>query len=219
MVTIDDNGCMKCSCCSTDQYGIPDRHIAHVCLYYGTGFESFSHHDIDLRHHNSYCQLVATKDASSMSDSELELRSSLIRARRMELPLPAAPGFFEFESGAKFSIGSNCSEEEIGGYAEIWARICRVKKQRAAALNYSASEIISALRSEEKAQVHAAGFTQSQHNCDSSEDESTISFGNWDSAELEPRAELSGYDKAAPFIQQLHQSIHESDTAAQDYAI
>jgi len=123
MVTID-NGCMKCSCCSTDQYGIPDCHIAHVCLFYGTGFKSFSHHDIDLRHHTSYCQLVATKDAASMSDSELELRSSLLRARRMELPLPAAPEIFEFESGAKFSIGSNCSEEKIGGYAEIWSHIC-----------------------------------------------------------------------------------------------
>jgi hypothetical protein len=42
----------------------------HVSLHYGKDFESWTHNNVDLQDHNTYCMLVATKDPGAMIDEE-----------------------------------------------------------------------------------------------------------------------------------------------------
>ena len=91
IVTIENDGSMHCSCGYQDCYGIPDRHVSHVSLHYGTDFESWTHNDVDLRYHNTYCMLVATKDPAAMSDEEKSICTNLINARQQDFSIPLAP--------------------------------------------------------------------------------------------------------------------------------
>jgi hypothetical protein len=64
IMRINDSGEMTCICGHTDHFGVPDQHMAHVANEYRTMGEtmSFSHHDVAIQHHNSYCMLVAMKE-------------------------------------------------------------------------------------------------------------------------------------------------------------
>lgn len=171
VVTVNEQGHMECTCGYPNQYGIPDRHMAHVALFYGVNYEEFSHHDVDIRHHNSYCRLVATKDPSLMGPSELNIRSQLLRARNLELPVPGKYEFVSFGDGPEFAIGSMC--DGISESEQVRERLQEIEGQPAATLNYSASQISSAVN---RMLGNATGFSQTEHNCYSSNNDND-SFG------------------------------------------
>jgi hypothetical protein len=215
VVTIDENGSMRCSCGYPAQYGIPDQHTIHVATCYGEDFVGFSHHDVDVRHHNSYCHLVATKDKSELSQDEKEVRDYLIKLRQLELQVPFAPSVCSFEVGPKFAVGSGRSGPHVGTYDEVWERISMMKSKEPVALNYSSTEVALALMSLEGGINTAAGLSQSQHNCedynDEFDDDDAAMFSSWDAtAAAAPRPTASNYEKAVPAIKELQQALENS---------
>ena len=78
---------MRFSCGFTEQYGIPVHHIVHVTLKYGDTLEAFTHHDVDIRHHNNYCMFVATQCELGMNSEEKAIQKDLIQACQQEIGL------------------------------------------------------------------------------------------------------------------------------------
>ena len=178
-VRINDNGEMTCTCGYTDHFGIPDRHMAHVANEYGATGESmpFSHHDVAMRHHNSYCMLVATKDPAKLTEAELAVRSKLIEAREKELAVPKLKSCHDFGECKKFAVGSRCDSSSYPTYESVLERINSVRGKRVSVVNYTELEVGLALQRMYERSEHAAGFNQSIHNCD--DDCGTITF-DWD---------------------------------------
>ena len=89
-----------------------------------------------------------------------------------------------------------------------------MKSQEPVALNYISEEISSALRSLEGGINNAAGFSQSQHNCEDSDDvfdseDDAAIISSWDAsaAACAPRPSASNYDKVAPVLKELMQAL------------
>jgi len=212
LVKVDKDGKMSCDCGFYDRNGVPDCHMAHVALYYGIGFVWFSHHDIDLRFHNTFCHFVATRSESSLSDEELAIRSSLLKLRKQDLPIPQAPLLTKFEDCSKFAIGSSCNiVESNSGYEEVSACIQRVREKKVSVLNYTDAEVASALRAFERGGDNAAGFTQSQHNCESSDgDDDGIAFPAWDEPTTASTTQGTARRAIDPVIREYQKAIENS---------
>ena len=224
IVTIENDGSMHCSCGYQDCYGIPDRHVSHVSLHYGTDFESWTHNDVDLRYHNTYCMLVATKDPAAMSDEEKSIRTNLINARQQDFAIPLAPSICEFECCMKYAVGARCNKDEFSTHELVAAYIRKVKDKTVALLNYSESEVSQTLMALNDGMNKAAGFTQESHNCNnnsdgSDNDDNPIAF-SWGASETpECKASTSDYAEAAPLCKELLQELDEASPSTRNYGI
>jgi len=155
-----------------------------------------------------------------MSEQELVLRSKLIQLRKHHLHVPVAPQMMELEAGSTFALGSNC-DLELHGYDEVFAFILKAKNQMVATLNYTDTDVEVALRAVETSDPNAAGFSQSQHNCEDFDnfDEEPIDF-QWEPSEkLAPRDGLSPYAEIAPYLRDLHKAAENSSPENRKYAI
>jgi hypothetical protein len=203
IMRINDSGEMTCTCGYTDHFGVPDRHMAHVANEYRTMGETmpFSHHDVAIRHHNSYCMLVATKDPSELTEAELVVRSKLMEVREKELATPKLKSCLHFDECKKFAVGSRCDSTLYPNYESVLERINTVQGKRVSVLNYTESEVELALKRMEEGAGHAPGFSQSMHNCDDDNDGATITF-NWDdSTKAAESAGGTAYAEGAPHAQ------------------
>lgn len=214
-VTIDDKQQMKCSCGRTADFGFPDRHMAHVAIEYGLEnnhvVAPFSHHDVAMRHHNSYCQLVAMKEPSELTDKEHRLRSKLLEVHRQKLDAPRMKSVRDYDDCAKFAVGSLCDSTIYSTYNRIRDRIMEVKEKRVSALNYTDSDINIALKRVNGGMEHAAGFSQSLYNCIDDDDNDAINFG-WDESHNSTSSiQRSSYAEAMPraneFVKAM-ESVH-----------
>lgn len=207
-VTIDDDNRMMCSCGRENRFGIPDRHMAHVAMEYGRGFTTFDHHSVAIRHHNAYCKFVATKMESEMNVDELAIRSKLLEVRDNNIAGPKLEAVRDFDSCEKYAVGSQCDASKFPSRKEVSDRIMKVKEKDVVALNYSEDEINRALRVLNGGGNHAAGFSQSQHNCDESDDDSGIAFNDWDaSVNPAPTRGSSAYAEAQPHLKDFQKAI------------
>jgi hypothetical protein len=180
-VSINDNNELTCSCGYTCHFGIPDRHMAHVANEYGTmgGTMPFSHHDVAMRHHNSYCMLVATKDPSDLTETELAVRSKLIEAREKELAGPKLKSCRDFNECGEFAVGPQCDSSSYPSYESVLNRINAVRGKSVSILNYTESEVELALQRMGEGAEHAAGFSQSMHNCDDDDNDGGTIMFDW----------------------------------------
>jgi hypothetical protein len=228
-VQIDDHhGCFHCSCGFQDLYGLPCRHATHVARHYVTDFQEWNHQDVDLRYHNIYCMLVATKDPGSMNDDEKAIRANLISARQKCISIPFAPPICEYESGVKYAVGTRCDNKEFGTYNCVATRIRNVKDKVVAVLNYSESDVACALRTLDDGMDDAAGFTQESHKCDSTSDwydgsgigDDDVMTFSWDaSSTLECNTSPSAYAEAAPLWKEFMQELEEASPTTRNYGI
>lgn len=202
-VTIDEHGRMSCSCGYVDHYGIPDRHVAHVALAFGVEFMEFSHNDVALRHHDSYCKLVATKPKSELSAAELAIRSKLIKANDSGIAGPQLKFVQDFDSCTRFAVGSKCNSSKFDTYEAVRNHVMSVKEKKVVSINYSEADIQRALRALNEGGDHAAGFSQTQHNCEEWSDDDddgggSIAF-NFDALTNAPsRTKSSAYEEGLP---------------------
>lgn len=225
IVRVDpETGVMTCTCGHTDQYGVPDRHMAHVAIHYGTEFKSFTHHDVDLRHHTSYCRFVATKTANELSPEEQDIRTELISARNLEFGIPRAPTMREYNTCPRYAVGKSCDPHQFNSYASVHAFVTEAKQKRVSVLNHPAETVERILQGLSRESSHAAGFSQSQHNCEDSngeEDEcgDDMSF-TWDPTEDDtPSVGLSAYAEGAPYTKEFLQALAGSSPAKRKWAL
>jgi hypothetical protein len=157
-------------------FGIPDRHVAHVAVKYGINFEAFTHHDIALRNHNNYCMFVATRLESNMTAEEKEIRYALIQARKKESGLPTIHAVKSFESCSEYAVGSMCTSQGLTSFEDVYAVISTVYNRKLPkVLNYSDSDVQTALSALENGSDNAAGLTEVKHNCEQGNE--SITFG------------------------------------------
>jgi hypothetical protein len=233
IVTIESDGSFHCSCGYQDCYGIPDRHVSHVAIHYGTNFECWTHKDVDLRYHNTYGMMVATKIPDAMNNEEKSIRNDLINARHQDFSIPLAPSICEYDSCMKYAVGDMCNKDEFSSYEMVAACIHDVKKRMMGVLNYSESEVSCALMAFNDGMNNAAGFTQESHNCDNNsfcdngsgnddddnDDNSPIKF-SWDaSATTECKASSSAYAEAAPLWKELLQELDQASPSTRNFGI
>jgi hypothetical protein len=111
----------------------------------------------------------------------------------MELPVPKAPTMHNFDCCEKIVFGNECNENELGGYDAVYNSIKQIREKSAAVLNYSDMDVDNALHRMGGGREHAAGFSQSQHNCDEwpcddDDDDDNITF-DWDKSARQAPAE------------------------------
>jgi hypothetical protein len=212
VVTIDKNGSMECSCGYTSHFGIPDRHVIHVASHYGENFMGFNSSNVDIRFHNVYCHLVASKDETEMSQDERDLRGKLIQLRELELKVPFAPSICSMEGGPKHAISIDSEGQGNRTYHEVYSRITSTKSQEPAILKYSKAEVASAIRSFVDGSSNAAGFSQSQHNCESwDDDDDGAVLPSFDSpANAACKLPAASKAEAAAVVKELRQAMENS---------
>jgi hypothetical protein len=236
VVTIGEDRCLRCSCEYPGHYGIPDRHISHVALHYGVDFQCWSHHDVDLRYHNSYCRLVAMKDPDSMNEDEKVIRANLISCRVQDLPVPLAPRICANDGSCNFAVGDNCDDEELRSYDSVNTRIRKVQEKSVTVLNYTDSEVSSAIRGLNDGADNAAGFTQESHKCDDGEwpgadnddddddDDGGVLGGaidfSWDpSGTPEGKTPSTAYAEGAPLCKEILQELDGSSPSTREHGL
>lgn len=208
-VTITASGHMVCSCGYTSRFGIPDRHMGHVVAHYSDGKFEWSHHDVALRHHNLFCHLIAAKLPTEMNESELSMRSKLLKLQDLHIQVPNAPPMSAYTSNS-FAIGEKCENRADWNHSQVKASIEQVQKARVQALNYTAAQVEEALETEGLCE-NAAGLTQSQYLCDESND--GIDF-DWDPSQQEkPNQPTSAYAEVAPVMREFEQALVNATAA------
>ncbi len=100
LVTIDDNGIMKCSCCEYEVCGLFCEH--QICIaksihkFVGESFLGFDHHDIALRWRSAYMHLAFRSNTpKSLQQLFDNLLDSGDIGPRMKIPIPDSIGIEE----------------------------------------------------------------------------------------------------------------------------
>jgi hypothetical protein len=104
-VYVNKEGGLECTCGYTARNGIPDRHIIHVAMTYGTDFGGFTHHNVHIRFWKAFEKFVAKGEPAKMQTSEQNLREKLKQARfspKMIIHVPNGfPALPKTESGGE----------------------------------------------------------------------------------------------------------------------
>jgi hypothetical protein len=196
IVSIDNNNEMHCSCGFIDRNGIPCRHVVHAARKFGIEFKSFTHHDIDLRFHTSYCSFVASKDPALMSEDEQEIRSRLLKARKEELSGPTAPSFQKFSQCRRFVAGTK-SEEKFRHFNLSDATDYFMQHgTTTVVVNYGGLHVDQA----RKAVGHAAGMTQEASFPTFCENDTFPTFCENDTVVLKP---ITVYERLNPLCKDI----------------
>jgi hypothetical protein len=174
-VTVDDNQKMHCSCGFIDRIGIPDRHIAHVATKFGVDWDSFTHHDVDIRFHHSYCRYIATADDTApITEEVMSIRDQLLRARAGPFIAPTAPILKDYHC-CNYAIGTN-SDDMFNWLSRSEAMLFFEEHgTTTAVLNYSLQDVEFARKAVEVS-GQAAGMTQRYFNCEGGDEEDFITF-------------------------------------------
>ncbi|KAG7372244.1 SWIM zinc finger domain protein [Nitzschia inconspicua] len=157
---------MKCSCCEYERNGIPCRHICHVALKFGTNFESFTHHSINIRFWTVYSLYAVVLDPSELNEDELNIRNKLVTARWKYLQAPTAPASMKSMVEGRFSVGSeSCDKFKVMTSDQLLLLFEALMKNKLSILNYKIERVENAVAIMEKHQGNAVGTTQEMHNC------------------------------------------------------
>lgn len=210
-VTVDKDNCMHCTCGFIERNGIPDRHIIHVARKFGVEFTSFTHHDIDLRFHNSFCKYVATDDPSDMNDEAIAIRKQLLGAREGPLNLPTAPSWKDFSIFSPYGIGHNSVEkfQNVGPSEAL--RYIQEHGSSTVVLNYSDMDVEKARKVAEHCGT-SIGMTQQVFNCVDeevavsypSEEEEAISYPTDNQPTMVSNVQ-STYEQFSPLYKEITQ--------------
>lgn len=110
-VYVNKEGGLECTCGYTARNGIPDRHIIHVAMTYGTDFGGFTHHNVHIRFWKAFEKFVAEGEPTQMQTSEQNLREKLQQARfSPKLIIHVPKGFPAFAEGKQFEISQKSSD-------------------------------------------------------------------------------------------------------------
>lgn len=165
-VSIDENNRMKCSCFEYERNGIPCKHICHVASKFGTNFESFTHHSVDIRFWTAYSLYAVVLDPSELNEDELNIRNKLVTARWKSPQTPTAPASMKSLDEGRYSVGSKSEDKFMSMTGEdLFLYFKALMKNKVSILNYDIEHVEKAVAVMEKHQGNAVGMTQEMHNC------------------------------------------------------
>ena len=118
----------------------------------------------------------------------------------------------------KYAVGTSCNTVQYSNYASVHAFVTEAKQKRVSVLNHPAEYVERILQGLSRETNHAAGFSQSQHNCEDMDDEEDESGGDmdftWDpSHDDTPPIGLSAYAEGAPYTKEFLQALAGSSPA------
>ncbi|KAG7353854.1 SWIM zinc finger domain protein [Nitzschia inconspicua] len=166
IVSVDENHKMTCSCCEYERNGIPCRHICHVALKFGSNFESFTHHSVDIRFWTVYSLYAVVLDPSELNEDEIKIRNKLVTARWKSPQPPTAPSSMKSMDEGRFSVGSKSQDQFKSMTSEdLLLYFEALMKNKLSILNYNIEHVEKAVAVMEKHHGNAVGMTQKMHNC------------------------------------------------------
>ncbi|KAG7351360.1 SWIM zinc finger domain protein [Nitzschia inconspicua] len=157
---------MKCSCCEYERNGIPCRHICHVALKFGSDFESFTHHSVDIRFWTVYSLYAVVLDPSELNEDEIKICIKLVTARWKSPQPPTAPSSMKSMDEGRYSVGSKSQDQFKSMTSEdLLLYFEALMKNKLSILNYNIEHVEKAVAVMEKHHGNAVGMTQEMHNC------------------------------------------------------
>ncbi|KAG7341732.1 SWIM zinc finger domain protein [Nitzschia inconspicua] len=141
-VSIDENNRMKCSCCEYERNGIPCKHICHVASKFGTNFESFTHHLVNIRFWTAYSLYAVVLDPSELNEDELNIRNKLVTTRWKSPQTPTAPASMKSMDEGRYSVGSKSEDKFMSMTGEdLFLYFQALMKNKLSILNYNIEHV------------------------------------------------------------------------------
>ncbi|KAG7344882.1 hypothetical protein IV203_032413 [Nitzschia inconspicua] len=137
-----------------------------VFARFGTNFESFTHHSVDIRFWTAYSLYAVVLDPSELNEDELNIRNKLVTARWKSPQTPTAPASMKSLDEGRYSVGSKSEEKFMSMTGEdLFLYFQALMKNKLSILNYNIERVEKAVAVMEKHQGNAVGMTQEMHNC------------------------------------------------------
>ncbi|KAG7358002.1 hypothetical protein IV203_014589 [Nitzschia inconspicua] len=138
----------------------------HRNLPFGTNFESFTHHSINIQFWTAYSLYAVALDPSELNEDELNIRNKLVTARWKYLQAPTAPASMKSMVEGRFSVGSeSCDKFKVMTSDQLLLHFEALMKNKLSILNYKIEHVENAVAIMEQHQGNAVGMTQEMHNC------------------------------------------------------
>ncbi|KAG7373015.1 hypothetical protein IV203_033739 [Nitzschia inconspicua] len=140
-----------------------------VFARFGTNFESFTHHLVDIPFwtaYSLYFEYVVVLDPSELNEDELNKRIKLVTARWKSSHPPTAPVSMKSMYEGRYSVGSKSQDnfKSMTG-EELFLHVETLMKNKLYFLNYDIDSVEKAFAIMENHHGNAVRMTQEMHNC------------------------------------------------------
>ncbi|KAG7364440.1 transposase, mutator family protein [Nitzschia inconspicua] len=133
---------------------------------FGTNFESFTHHSVDIRFWTAYSLYSVVLQASELNEDELNIRNKLVTARWKSPQTPTAPASMKSMDEGRYSVGSKSEDKFMSMTGEdLFLYFQALMKNKLSILNYNIENVEKAVAVMEKHQGNVVGMTQEMQNC------------------------------------------------------